>query len=86
MGTSLISPSVRTTMQVVSYPFRSNACLSNCINSSPAFASSPVTVQPSGFAVTESAHFKVCLLQKGGFLAAPIHWLLTCQKGSAPVP
>ena len=28
----------------------------------------------------ESAHFKVCLRQRGGFLAAPIHWLLTAQQ------
>ena len=33
-----------------------------------------VTVQPSGFAVTESAHFKVCLRQKGGFLVAFTYW------------
>jgi len=39
-----------------------------------------VTVQPSGFAVTESAHFKVCLRQRGGFLATPIYWLLTAQQ------
>ena len=38
-----------------------------------------VTIQPSGFAVTESARFKVCLRQRGGFLDAPIHWLLTAQ-------
>ncbi|MCI9423382.1 MAG: DUF3879 family protein, partial [Dorea sp.] len=30
--------------------------------------------------VTESAHFKVCLRQRGGFPAAPIHWLLTAQQ------
>ncbi len=38
-----------------------------------------VTVQPSGFTVTKSAHFKVCLRQRGGFPATPIHWLLTAQ-------
>ncbi len=39
-----------------------------------------VTVQPSGFTVTKSAHFKVCLRQRGGFPATPIHWLLTAQQ------
>ena len=38
-----------------------------------------VTVQLSGFTVTESVHFKVCLRQRGGFLATQVHWLLTAQ-------
>ena len=53
-------------------------CL-NCYKRTPRITPA-VTVQPSGFAVTESAHFKVCLRQRGGFLAALIHWLLTAQQ------
>jgi len=46
----------------------------------PNFLFEAVTVQPSSFTVTESAHFKVCLRQRGGFPATPIHWLLTAQQ------
>lgn len=43
------------------------------------FSAIIVTVQPSGFTVTKSAHLKVCIWQRGGLLAAQVHWLLTAQ-------